>query len=86
MLSGGLEGPDGRIRSWWLHDGKTATLLSEIRPEHRGLPVRISLMRKGLLNAIVNDWQPVDELNGVGLQKLVGPDVVLPRRDRDKGN
>lgn len=79
MLWGGLRLRDGRQSSWWLYDGRRKTLLTELRPEHRGLPIVMNLGHPGLVNAIVNDWHPADELDGdTGLQKLVGPDVVLP--------
>lgn len=79
MLWGGLHLRDGRRSGWSLYDGKRRKLLKELKPEHRGLPIVMSLGHPGLVNAIVNDWHPADELDGnTGLQKLVGPNVVLP--------
>jgi hypothetical protein len=79
MLWGGLQLRDGRRSGWFLYDGKRRELLKEVRAEHRGLPIVMNLGHPGLVNAIVNDWHPADELDGTGLQKLVGPDVVLPK-------
>jgi hypothetical protein len=79
MLWGGLRLRDGKRSSWALYDGKRTKLLKELRAEHWGLPIVMNLGHPGLVNAIVNDWHPADELDGnAGLQKLVGPDVVLP--------
>ncbi len=63
LFRGGNESPTtGRVETWWLWDGEREWRIGKLRPEHRDLPIWQAWNDTMLIQRIVEDWRPRDEV------------------------
>lgn len=57
---GGIEPGTGRVKNWWLWDGKSETRVDELSAEQRKLSLAEVMNDTALIDKIVSGWKPED--------------------------